>query len=288
MAAEALAGVDERARRAGDVHERGQVLAGHDRHAEERGFAHGLAQAVDQLADLAAVVGRGDHRAPAGAGAGAVAVDVGDLVAVGELQGGVLLEELDHARAGFEEGVDARGVVPVAQLVLEVGARQLGVFDDAGAARQRVARHPHPAAGPGGGAAEHRVLLHHHDLLAVPGGGHRGRQAGGAGADDQDIAFERRGQGTCRHRGSPRGRLGEEGLVSAYRCFLELGSNNTIWVSARQVRTAASDGKNVRGAKTSGPGRVPGPGWLRGIRAWRCRRCPARSRSPWPCTSTRW
>ncbi|MNP00619.1 hypothetical protein D3C76_924120 [compost metagenome] len=195
MAAEAPAHMQEGARRAGHVEEGGEIGARHDRHAHERGLAHGPAQARQQRADFAGVVGRGDHLVPAAGGAGRVAMHVGNAVAVGELQRGVLLEEGDHVRAGLEEGVDARGVVVLAQLVAQVGARLLDVFLDTRTFRQRIARHPGPAAGPGGGAAEHRVLLHQHDLLAVPGGSDGGRQPGGAGADDQYIAFGLMGVG---------------------------------------------------------------------------------------------
>ena len=112
---------------------------------------------------------------------------VRDAVAVDEPQVGVALEEGHHVRAGFEEGVDPRGVVTLAQFVAQVGTRLLDVLLDTGATRQRVARQPGPAAGPGAGAAEHRVLLHQDYPAPVPGRGHRRRQPGGAGADDQHV-----------------------------------------------------------------------------------------------------
>ncbi|MNC70792.1 hypothetical protein D3C75_1216400 [compost metagenome] len=103
---------------------------------------------------------------------------VGDAVAVGKLQCRVLFEERNHVRASFEEGVDAFGVVIRPQFIAQVGTRLLDVFLDTGPARQRVARHPGPAAGPGGGAAEHRRLLDQHHALPVPGSRYRRSQAG--------------------------------------------------------------------------------------------------------------
>ncbi|MCY1437211.1 hypothetical protein D9M71_533640 [compost metagenome] len=102
---------------------------------------------------------------------------VGNAVAVDELQCGVLLEEADHLRAGFEKGIHQFGTVLLAQFMTQVGARLFDVFLYACAPRQGVARHPHPAAGPGGGATEHRVLLHQHHLLAVMGGNDRSGKA---------------------------------------------------------------------------------------------------------------
>ena len=57
-------------------------------------------------------------------------MDVGNGVAVGKLQRGVLLEERDHTRAGLEERIDHRRLVTLAQFVFEVSARLLDVFDD--------------------------------------------------------------------------------------------------------------------------------------------------------------
>ncbi|MDT4838260.1 hypothetical protein FQZ97_720130 [compost metagenome] len=169
MGSEAPGDMDEGAQRAGHAEEGGEVGAGHDRHAHERGLAHGLAQARQQGAHFTRVVGSGDHLVATGGGAGGVAMHVGNAVAVDELQCGVLLEEADHLRAGLEKGIHQLGTVLLAQFMTQVGARLFDVFLYACAPRQGVARHPHPAAGPGGGATEHRVLLHQHHLLAVMG-----------------------------------------------------------------------------------------------------------------------
>ena len=187
VAGKAPGDMQEGRQRAGQVEEGGEVGTGHDRHAHERGLPQGLAQARQQRAQLPCVIGRGDQLVAALGGARRVAMHVRDAVAVDEPQVGVALEEGHHVRAGFEEGVDPRGVVTLAQFVAQVGTRLLDVLLDTGATRQRVARQPGPAAGPGAGAAEHRVLLHQDYPAPVPGRGHRRRQPGGAGADDQHV-----------------------------------------------------------------------------------------------------
>ena len=107
----------------------------------------------------------------------------------------MFFEEADHVRRRFEESVDQRRVEALAQFMFQIGARRRTVLDDAGPLRQRIARHPGPAAGPGGGTAEHRILLDHYDLLPVPRGRDRRAEAGGAGTYHQDIALDGAGLG---------------------------------------------------------------------------------------------
>ena len=54
--------VGERARRARDVHERAKVGTCLDREAQERRLAQRLAQSLDEIAERAGIVRRGDHR----------------------------------------------------------------------------------------------------------------------------------------------------------------------------------------------------------------------------------
>ena len=106
----ALRDVGQRARRARHVHERAQVGTGLDRESQERRLAQGLAQARGERAELARIVRRGDHGAAARPRAAQRAVRVGNRRPAFERDGGVLLEERDHARRGGEEGVHARFV----------------------------------------------------------------------------------------------------------------------------------------------------------------------------------
>ena len=162
-----------RFQRTGEIEERRKVGAGHDRHAHEGRFAHRCTQALEQASDLASVVRRRDDRAPARASARRIAMDVGDGVAVGKLQSGLLFEKRDHVWSGSEEGVDHGRVVMLAEFVAQVRARLLDVFDDAGASRQWIARYPRPAAGPRRGTTEQRILFNHDDFQTVPGGSDR-------------------------------------------------------------------------------------------------------------------
>ncbi|CAI3806019.1 hypothetical protein GLGCALEP_03906 [Pseudomonas sp. MM221] len=189
VAAKAFAHVQQGLGRAGHVEEGSKVGAGHDRHAHERGFTQGFAQAWQQGANLAGVVRRGDHLVPALGRTRCIAMHVRDAVAVGKLQRCVFFEERHHMRAGFEEGIYALGVVIRPQLITQVGAGLLDVLHNAGPLCQRVAWHPGPAAGPGGGAAKHGLLLQHDHLLPMPGSRHGRSQPGSAGAYDQYIVF---------------------------------------------------------------------------------------------------
>lgn len=178
--AEALAHVQQGLGRTGHVEERGKVGAGHDRHAHERGFAQGLAQAWQQCTHLAGIVRCGNHLMPTFGGARGVAVHVRYRIAVGKLQRRMLLEKRHHVRAGFKESVHPFGIVMGTQLIAQVGPWLLDVFIDAGAARQRVARDPGPATGPGRGAAQHWLLFYQNHLLPMPGSCYSGGQPGGA------------------------------------------------------------------------------------------------------------
>ena len=164
VAAKASADMQQRLERAGHAEKRHEVRAGHDRHAHERGLAHGLAQAMDQRPHFPAIVWRGDHLMPLRRGARHVAVHVGNRVAVDKLKRGVLFEERHHARSVVEESIDARRIVPIPQLVPQIGPRLFRVLVDARALRERIAWHPHPSARPGRRAAEHRVFLDDDDL----------------------------------------------------------------------------------------------------------------------------
>ncbi|MNL04216.1 hypothetical protein D3C87_1247810 [compost metagenome] len=73
-------------------------------------------------------------------------MNVGNGIAIGELQRGVLFKKRDHVRSGVEEFINHCRIVLFTQFVFQVGARLLDVFDDAGTSRQRVARHPGPTS----------------------------------------------------------------------------------------------------------------------------------------------
>ncbi|BCQ61390.1 hypothetical protein PBOI14_31400 [Pseudomonas sp. Boi14] len=192
MAGKAPGHMQQRPEGTGHAEKGPQVGPGHDRHAQERGFPQGLAQPFEQWADGPGVIRRGDHLMALDPGPGHLAVDIRDAIAVDELQGRVLFEEGHHLRPVIQKGVDACGIVALPQLMLEVGARLLRVFMDAGAACQGIARHPHPAAGPGAGTAKSGILFHNYHLQAMPRGGHRTGQAGGAGADHQQVTIQGR------------------------------------------------------------------------------------------------
>ncbi|MNP61857.1 hypothetical protein D3C76_1570820 [compost metagenome] len=100
------------------------------------------------------------------------------------------LEELDHLRPMAQEGALALVQFGGPHLGAQVAFRCVAVLDYAFGDGQRVAWNPQPAARPGAGAAELAGLFRDHHLQAVVRGGDRGGQAGGAGADDQDVAVE--------------------------------------------------------------------------------------------------
>ena len=189
VAAEAPPGVREGAARAGDVHERGEIRPGLDRHAQERRLPHRRTQLVEERPKTASIVRCSDHRAPAGAGARQVAIGVADPVAILEIERGVRLVERHHLGRRGQEGVNAGGVEMRAEHVAQVDARRLRVLHDAGPARELIAGRPDPAARPRRGTAEDRLLLRHHDLQPVESCGHGGREPAGTGADDQKVAL---------------------------------------------------------------------------------------------------
>ncbi|MNQ42328.1 hypothetical protein D3C85_560310 [compost metagenome] len=189
MAQQAPGRVQRRARRAAGVEEVGQIGAAGDAHAGQADQVQRRAQLVDPRAELAAVERLGAQRAAAQYRAGA-GVHVRHAAAGLELHGGVALEELDHRRAVGEEGALALVQFGALQLLAQVALGRARLLELAVGDRQRVARNPQPAAGPGAGAAEQRFLLGDHHLEAVVRGGHRGGQAGRAGADHQHVAFD--------------------------------------------------------------------------------------------------
>ena len=87
----------------------------------------------------------------------------------------------------FEEHLYTRVERFVVQFLTQINTRLFRVFDDAVGDGQRIARDPQPAAGPGAGAAQLRLFFHHDDVQTEFSGGHRRRQAGGAGANDQNV-----------------------------------------------------------------------------------------------------
>ncbi len=199
VAAGALCGVEEGIPGAAGAQEMAQVAA--DAHAQEAQQRRGGAQALQVGAEPPAVEGCGTDRAPARARGLGAAVKVGDRVAVDEAQRGVVKVELQHLRRAGQEGLGALRVQVAADDALQVAARFVDRLGDACGQRQRVARDPHPAAGPGGGAAEDRLLLGHDHLQPQVGSGDRSAQRPGAGAEHQQVAVE----GV---RGSGRGRGG--------------------------------------------------------------------------------
>ena len=110
------------------------------------------------------------------------------LAAAEKLHVGMTLEEREHVRAMLQEHLHARAEDVAVQRVAQVGAGLFGVFVDAFGHRQRIARDPQPAAGPGGGAAQYRVLFYQDHPFAQVRGADGGCQAGRAGADHQQVA----------------------------------------------------------------------------------------------------
>jgi len=168
--------------------ERHEVRPGHDPHAEERGLVELTPQLREDVVAQGAAVDRGGgDGAVAGAGAGQLAVDVADLRAGHERQRGLLVEEPHHLRRRGEEGVDAGGVVVGPERGAQVGAELLDVLVHAVGVGERIARRPHPAAGPRRGAAAHVGALQDDDPQAVVGRGDGRREAAGSGADHDDV-----------------------------------------------------------------------------------------------------
>ena len=205
VGSEALGHMDKRLERAGHAEEGTQIGASHDRHAEKRGLAHGLAHAFDQPPHLPCIVGRRNHLMALGRGPWHIAMDVRNTIAVGPLQRGKTFEKSHHVRRIVEEGIHSFGVVMHAQFVLQVGARLLRILNDPRAPGQRITRHPRPTARPRRCAAKVRIFLHDHDLQPMPGGRHRSREARSARTDNQQIAINLSGlllMGRC-HEGIP-------------------------------------------------------------------------------------
>ena len=100
--------------------------------------------------------GLGPDGAVAGACSGERAINIVDLAAGNELEGSLVVEEAHHMRCRFEEGVHLVGLVVVTENLPEVCPEGLLFLVDSFGLRQRVARRPGPASGPGGGTAADR------------------------------------------------------------------------------------------------------------------------------------
>ena len=157
-----------------------QLGARGDAHAPERGLGQRRLEVGNARAKAAAVERRGAERAAAGGRMGCAAVEIGNRVAVDELQGGLRAEELHHARRSFQECAGAGLVEALSEFVTQVGQRLFDGLVDAGLHRERIARQPHPATGPRGGAAVLRFLFGDDDFESEMGGGHGGRQPTGS------------------------------------------------------------------------------------------------------------
>ena len=243
--------VPERRGLARRVQEVAQLGARGDAQPPQRGLGQRRLELGDARAQAPAVEGRGADRAAAGGGVRRAAVEVGDRVAVDELQRGALGKEPDHARRVLQEAAHARLVEAVAQFVAQVGQRALDVLGDARRHRERVARDPHPAARPGGGAAEARLFLGHDHPQAQVGRGHGGRQPARARADHQQVAIEPVGRG-LRFRGH---RSGVAAPVPAAGCATSGKRSRCRWPQPSAARRTAD--------------RVP------------ARSCAPRSAAPW-------
>ena len=109
-----------------------------------------------------------------------MAVEIGDGIAIDELQGRVTAKEIDHAGAMVQVGLSALGVEAFAQFMLQVLPCGFGVFVDAGLARERIARNPHPATRPSGGSTQASCFFGHDHRQPQVRCGHGRRQAAGA------------------------------------------------------------------------------------------------------------
>ncbi|MHC2665724.1 hypothetical protein ACVINX_006509 [Bradyrhizobium diazoefficiens] len=167
-----------------------EIRARRDGHPERGDFIQRRLEIAEAWTELTAIDRRRAERAAARDRARALAVKIRDLVAVDESKMGLALEELDHARALLEEHVDAGCVVTIGELMPQIEPGLLGGLDDAGRFRQRIARDPHPAAGPRCGAAKLSLLLDHDDVETERGARNRSSQAACARADHEQIAIE--------------------------------------------------------------------------------------------------
>ena len=138
------------------------------------------------------VKGRCTHRTPASGSIGRATVEVGDAIAIDEFQGGFVAEEAHHVGGLRQIGARAVLVELRAQLMPQIRQGHRDVFLQAGGQRQRVARHPHPAARPGGGAADLGVFFCQDHLQAEVRCGHRRGQTTGTRPQHQQITIQGR------------------------------------------------------------------------------------------------
>src|SRR5690606_1585196 len=106
---------------------------GTDHHPQKGDFSKRRAQPCDLAAELATVEGACDDGASARHAAGCIWMVVGKGGTKVELQGRVLLEEIDRARTCFQEGVDTGNVEMFPRLVPQVGPRPLDAVFHSGA-----------------------------------------------------------------------------------------------------------------------------------------------------------
>ena len=122
---DALRHVGERAPRPHRIHEMREVRAHGDAHAPGRDQVQRRTQLREPRTELARVEWRRAYRAATLARPGTFGVEIGNRVAVDERERSPRLEELDHPRTLFEERVDARRVVAIPELMLQVGPRRI-------------------------------------------------------------------------------------------------------------------------------------------------------------------
>ena len=137
--------VPERGGGAHRIEEMAQLGTRGDTHAPQGGFFQGRLEPRYIFAQPAAIERGRANRAPAGASVGCASMEVGNAVAVDELQRCLVLEEAHHTWRLLQVGAGQWRIEAVAQLGLQVGQRFCDVFVDAGCHGQRVARNPHPA-----------------------------------------------------------------------------------------------------------------------------------------------
>ena len=181
----------------------GHLLGGHalgggvaerglrQRHVDPGGVGAELAADGHPLGPLPQLLEREEGRLQRPAAAGLPARLLG--LVVGEPRDqledhrAVGLQVGDHLRAGVHERRrEVRIDHPVGQR-LDVGQGLLTGVGQARLGRPRVDGDPQGPARPGAGAADHVGLLQHQDLGPLDAGRQRGREAGGAGAEDDDV-----------------------------------------------------------------------------------------------------
>ena len=189
--------------RARHLHEVADVEPVQQQPAEDGEIGDGRAQLREPAAEPAAVIVLGVQHAAAERGARRVGVVVRRVGPVVELQGGVLLEEVDHARAVVEKGAHHIRVESVAGLGLDVAEGFLPVVAHAAGAHLRIVGDPDRPAGDRRRAAEMGRLLDDRHVEAGKPRGDGGRHAGGARADDDQVVRILQDRIVARHAASP-------------------------------------------------------------------------------------